>query len=202
MSDLSWWLSVESASAVGKQITTSTDELNQACEHIVRLLCDASALLDGGSHATSAFLAITALEETAKVHIGMFRRSNIEVKRSKDPLYNHKEKHRIAGSPTVAMGERLQAAIGDDRLRELLEVMRAGGLIHLREAALYVDRSNETLAVPSKVISVSLARELLLLAVEAFDDALVGYTNWTFEASKTTDSIFERWASAALVSKN
>lgn len=202
MSDLSWWLSVESASAVGKQITTSTAELNQACEHIVSLLCDASVLLDRGSHATSAFLAITALEEIAKIHVGMFRHSNTEVKRSKDPLYKHKEKHRIAGSPTVAMGARLQAAIGEDRLRGLLEVMRGDGLIHLREAALYVDRSNGALTVPSQVISVSQARELLLLAVEAFDDAFVGYSNWTFEASKTTDSIFERWASAALISKN
>lgn len=96
----------------------------------------------------------------------------------------------------MARGGRLQGAIGDARLTELLETMRSGGLTPLREAALYVDRKGGTLVVPFRTIAVSQARELLLLAVEAFDDALVDYTNWTFEESKRVDKIFERWASA------
>jgi AbiV family abortive infection protein len=60
-------------------------------------------LLEAGSHATAAFLAITALEETANVHIGKFRRSTEPVARRKDPLYGHAEKHRLGLGPTIAM---------------------------------------------------------------------------------------------------
>jgi AbiV family abortive infection protein len=196
MNDLSWWDSVEAALAVGRKLTTSIEELNQACEHIVRLLQDASSLLGSGSHATAAFLAITSLEETAKVHIGMYRRSGSEIRRSKDPLYKHAEKHKIAGGPTVSMGKRLQSAIGEERTNELLEIARGGGLVPLRESALYVERNASSLSIPGEAVSPSTARELLLLAVEAFDDALVGYTNRTFELRGQTDRIFERWASA------
>jgi hypothetical protein len=38
------------------------------------------------------------------------------------------------------------------------------------------------------------AREILLLAVEIFDDALVGSTNRSFERGTEADLIFKRWA--------
>lgn len=195
-SSAEWWASLEAALAVGQQIATSADEFNQACEHIVQLLQDASSLLARGSHATGAFLAITSLEETAKAHLGMYRRSASPVKRSKDPLYKHGEKHRLALGPTVAMGQRLQAAIGEVRMNELIDVARSGGLVALRESALYVEQEAGALRVPSSAVSISTARELLLLAVEAFDDALVGYTSRSFELGEQTDEIFQRWAGA------
>lgn len=191
-----WFASVEETVAVGQRLTISAGELNQACEHIVQLLQDASSLLKIGSHATAIYLAITALEETAKVHIGLYRRSSLPIKRSKDPLYKHAEKHRLAAAPTVAMGSRLQAAIGESRMHELLELARNGGLIPLRESALYVERKNGILSIPKSAISGTQARELLLVAVEAFDDALVGYTSRSFELGKLTDEIFERWRNA------
>ena len=73
-SDDDWWSGVRAALAVGQQLAQSVEQFNVACEHIVSLLRDASALLAAGSHATAAFLAITALEETAKVHVGTYRR--------------------------------------------------------------------------------------------------------------------------------
>ena len=65
-----WWKSVEAALTMGQRITVTSEDLNEALDHIVRLLTDASLLLESGSHATSCFLAITALEETAKIHLG------------------------------------------------------------------------------------------------------------------------------------
>ncbi len=40
-SDDNWWASVEAAVALGQRITGTSDELDQACGHIVRLLLDA-----------------------------------------------------------------------------------------------------------------------------------------------------------------
>jgi AbiV family abortive infection protein len=192
-----WWSSVEAATAVGQRLGSSAEEFNAACEHIVRLLTDASILLKAGSHATTAFLSITALEETAKVHIGTFRRSTTPVARRKDPLFGHAEKHKLALGPTVAMGSRLQAAIGENRMRELMELGQAGGLVKIREAALYFAQDAGGLVTPSNAVSFDTSRELLLLAIEAFDDGLVGYTNRSLELSEATDVLFVKWTASS-----
>lgn len=194
-SDENWSRALEETLAAGERIGKTLEQFNDACEHITQLLQDASLLLDSGSHATSAFLSISALEETAKVHMGMYRRSAIPLKRSKDPLYKHGRKHELALGPTVAMGSRLQAAIGDERMRELIELGRTGGLVSLRESSLYVEQRGELLQVPSEAIAPKASRELLLLAIECFDDAVVGYTNRTFELSEKTYALFLKWAS-------
>ncbi len=191
-----WWSSVNAALAVGKPMATSVDQFNLACNHIAGLLQDASRLLESGSHATSTSLSITALEETSKIHIGTYRKSAEAVKRSKDPLYKHGEKHRIAVGPTVSMGSRLQSAIGQARMNELIELARSGGLIGIRESALYAEQQDENLSVPRDVISPSMGRELLLLAVEAFDDGLFDYTTYSNDLSNRTDAIFARWKGA------
>lgn len=194
---IDWWNSVSAALAVGQRFATSVDEFNLACDHIVQLLEDASTLLHSGSHSTAIFLAITAIEETAKTHIGSFRNSADAVKRSKDPLYQHREKHKIALSPTVLMGERLVKALGEERLSVLVELARNGQLVPIREASLYVSQSQAGLQSPSAAVSREQAREFLLLAVEVFDDSLVGISDYTFNLSVRTDKIFQRWEGAA-----
>jgi len=74
-SDDKWCSSVKEALSAGERIGGTLEQFNMACEHITQLLSDSSDLLSAGSHATAIFLAITALEETAKVHLGMYRRS-------------------------------------------------------------------------------------------------------------------------------
>lgn len=189
-----WWRSVEASVAMGQPFAASSIEFDAACQHIVQLLTDASTLLVAGSHATAAFLAITAIEETAKVHIGLFRRSPEPLARRKDPLYRHVEKHKLALGPTVAMGGRLQTSIGEERMRELMAQGQAGELVNLREAALYLAQGPGDLVTPSEVVSPQTARELLLLAIEAFEDGLVGYTVRSMELGRATDALFGRWA--------
>jgi AbiV family abortive infection protein len=188
-----WWASLEAATAVGQRLGASAGEFNVACEHIAQLLTDASMLLEAGSHATAAFLAITAIEETAKVHIGLYRRSITPAARRKDPLYGHAEKHKLGLGPTVAMGSRLQAAIGEDRMRELMARGQAGNLVKIREAALYIAQGPRGLVTPSSAVPFETSRELLLLAIEAFDDGLVGYTSRSYELGQATDALFSRW---------
>lgn len=191
-----WWESVEAALVVGKRIAPTKKDLNAACEHIVQLLTDASNLLEQNSHATAAFISITALEETSKLHLGKYRKGAEPAPRRKDPLYKHNEKHHLALGPTVAMGGRLNKALGDDRLRELMQRAQLGELVGMRESALYFEQTEESLVTPRAAITPELSRQLLLLAIEAFDDALVGYTNRTFELGQYTDQLFGKWSEA------
>jgi AbiV family abortive infection protein len=160
------------------------------------LLLDASVLLEAGSPASAGFLAITALEETAKIHIGMYRKSAETLPRRKDVLFRHQEKHHIAAAPTLAMGSRLKRVIGEPRMHELIELARSGRFAAIRESALYLEKCDGKLRVPSVVVTRDLARDLVLLAIEAFDNAFVGYTNRSYELGEVTDQIFEKWAKA------
>lgn len=189
-----WYEQLNAAISVGLPLATGTSESDKLFDHVVRLLQDSSLLLEAGSPASSAFIAITALEEIAKIQVSMYRRSGVDVKRSKDPLYNHKHKHHVAAAPTVAMGSRLQKAIGEDRMYALLDEARSGKLVEIRESALYVQRLNGELHLPIETVQKTRARELLLFAVEAFDDAFVGLTNHTGELEIITDKIFSMWA--------
>jgi AbiV family abortive infection protein len=192
MTDVSedWWESVEAATAVGQRLGASSEEFNAACEHIVQLLTDASMLLEVGSHATAAFLAITALEETAKVRIG-----------SSGARPNRLRAARILSTGTPrstnsGWGQwlRWEAAIGEERMHELMAQGQAGDLVKIREAALYVAQGPGGLVTPSSAVSPQTSRELMLLAIEAFDDGLVGYTSRSMELGRVTDALFARWA--------
>lgn len=189
-SDIGWWKSVESSVATGMRICNTIAEFDEACKHVVSLLHDAATLATNGSHPTGAFLAITAIEETAKIHIGMFRRGSEKIARRQDPLTHHKTKHHLALGPTISMGGRLQVALGEDRLQELVNLGRTDSFVRIRESAIYLDQSEHGLLVPKSTISKAFAFELLLLAIEVFDDALVGNTNQSFKLGNETDQLF------------
>ena len=191
--DDEWWSALEDALASGDRLTVGADQLDDACDHIVGLLTDASTLLEGGSHATATFLAITALEEIAKVHIGMYRRGKESLTRRKDPLFQHGKKLHLAAAPTVTMGGRLPDAIGEDRVRALMNMAATGELSRLRQEAIYVEANASVLTIPIDSVGPELARELLLFGIEAFDDAFVGYTGHTAELESITDGLFDRW---------
>ena len=176
--------------ASGKAMICDSGDLNKAIDHIHRLLMDASLLLEDGSFATCTFLAITALEETAKVHVGMYRNGSEDSRRSKDPLYSHRDKHRLAAAPAIPLGSRLGQAIGNARVDEFMEMARTGDLVKLREECLYLSSENARISAPLESIDLTLARDILLFCIEAFDDALVGYTNYSFEVSNKTDALF------------
>ena len=191
--DDEWWVALSEALAAGQRLALNSEEFDRTCTHIVRLLKDASLLLENGSAHTACFLTITSLEEVAKVHIGAFRRETVVLPRHKDPLYKHAAKHRLAASPTIAMGSRLQAAIGENRMLELIKLAREGGLVPLREACLYAEERDGKLQIPTSQVSTEFARDLLLFTIEAFDDALVGFTNHSYVLGNETDELFARW---------
>jgi AbiV family abortive infection protein len=149
-------------------------------------------LFKDGSYSTSIFLSITAIEEVSKVHIGLFRREGqtIPKKRREDLLFNHNAKHSIALQGTIKKGTRLTKAIGEVNLNKLLDLVEKGILVKTREEALYSDSINGKFVTPAELFSKEDARNILLLAIESWDDNLVGYDEHTYDICKKTDEIF------------
>jgi AbiV family abortive infection protein len=185
-----WFALVENTVAAGARTIHNSLSFDRACDHIYGLLRDSALLLRSGSHPSSAFLSVTALEETAKVAVGMYRRSSQPTKRHADPLYRHRDKHHLAAAPTILIGTRLVAAIGEEEASQILELARTGGLVALRESSLYFDAVGEMVRVPADAITVRRARDLLLFALEAFDDSLVGYTSRSMQLGEAADALF------------
>lgn len=171
---------------------SGSQDFNRACDHILVLIEDALACFNRASYGTAVFLSITAIEETAKAEIGIYRRADEADERSrrKDPLFNHLSKHRMAILPTVFMGRRFEEAIGKDRCEALLSEVAHGSLRDLRQEALYFHSSNGNFVTPKDAITQEKAREVLLLAIEAADDRLVGYTGHTGIIEQRLDQIF------------
>ncbi len=101
----------------------------------------------------------------------------------------------MASLPTVYMGSRLSYALGPETCQRL-ETEAKAGLAADREACLYLEHKNGAFVTPATAITRARARELLLLAIEAADDALVGYTNHSYRCGELFDQLFARFASA------
>jgi AbiV family abortive infection protein len=173
-----------------------SEGFDRAGDHVLTLLEDALAAFGRGSFGTATFLALTALEETAKADMMVFRRKLGEPPKRGDPMRSHANKHGIAVRDTTFMG-RLPKLLGPERCEALNAEADAGELVPLREASLYVDVKDGVLMTPKDVVGADRAREILLLAVEAADDALVGSTNHSMEVwSPAFDAMFERLAAA------
>lgn len=172
-----------------------SDGFNRAGDHVHSLLEDALIAFERASFGTATFLAITALEETAKAELMLFRRNPSEVPKRGDPMRSHANKHGIAVRDTTFMG-RLPSLLGAERCEALHAEADAGKFIPLREASLYVDIKDGDLLTPREVVGAERAHEILLLAVEAADDALVGYTNHSIEVwSSAFNALFEKLSS-------
>tara|TARA_R110001606_G_C15386111_1_gene650981 strand:+ start:96 stop:731 length:636 start_codon:yes stop_codon:yes gene_type:complete len=175
------------------------DEYNAAIMHIFDLIKASYTLLMANIAAPSLFLSITIFEEIAKVHAGHMRsRRELEtkqrVKRSKDPLFNHSKKHMISIDPLFLSSERLYNSIGKERVEEIIANYEIGKYSYLREKSLYFSRDNEGLHIPSKVISINLSAEHLLIAIELFNELFWGMTAAASIAGDETDELFSRVA--------
>ena len=169
-------------------------EFNLGCDHVGGLLENASNIFQSGSYPTAIFLSITAIEEIAKLYIAALRhygKTKPTKNRREDHLFNHKAKHSIALQEVIAIGTRLPQAIGEEKVRELLNKAETGELVEMREAALYTDVIDGSFIVPSNRFGRSDARDLLLLALEVWDDQLVGLTNHTYTIDKRMIEIFD-----------
>ena len=172
----------------------SIDDFNKACEHIVLLLEESELIYQQGGYSTSVFIAITAIEETAKANFGLFT-SGGDHERKGNMFYDHHTKHMMGSLQTVAMGRRLQEAIGQQSIDVIMAMAQNNGLLKLRENSLYFEKiGSGPIQFPRNIVDQNLARNLLLYAIEVFDDSVVGYSQLSMEISKRTDILFNRVA--------
>ena len=178
------------------------DDFNKGLDHILDLLQSAVNLFCAKQHNIATFLAITALEEKTKLEIYSYQSTRSEVDKTLDNtpskkrgiLYNHKIKHRLAPSPVLFMGTRLQEQIGEARLYQLIDQARERGFRDERESALYIDfNADNTIVFPKEAITPVIAKEFLLFAIEVVDDGLVGYTEYSIkEVSKELEHLWNQ----------
>ena len=169
---------------------SSNEELNKCLDHVVQLISDSYVLYINNSYTSSSFLTISVLEEVGKIQMGIFIKGSDSYVR-KDKLRDHKSKQIVGASYTICMGERIKNAISNENLEKIFKFIYSGELKDLREKVIYCDRKNNSIVTPKDLITQEFARNLLLFAIESFDDNLVGWTNYSIELSKKTDLFFE-----------
>jgi len=187
--DTAW--NVRSTDYVGLK---NRDEFNAAAGHARDLIVSASQLLGFGQHAPAMFLAITAFEEIAKIKAGHARSYGhpvSDVKRNKDPLFKHSDKHKIAVDPILLIGTRLANTIGKSRVEEIFARYADGSLSRLRERSLYFSRDSSGLKLPAAEISPREAMEHILIAIEIFDDYFDFMTAEVSVACEQLNAVFD-----------
>lgn len=185
---------IKSSGYIGLQ---SQDEFNDTAKHISDLIRSAYILFTNRFYGPCVFISITSFEELAKVKAGHMRSWNKGipvVKRSKDPLFNHSDKHKIAVDPILLIGKRLKSSLGRDRVESIFQKYETGEYSHLRETSLYFSRDQQGLKLPSTEISGKLAAEHLLLAIEMFDDYLDFMTEEVYLLCRDLNQIYSEIA--------
>lgn len=89
------------------------------------------------------------------------------------------------------MGKRLEESLGKERCDQLFAQVANGLLKDLRENSLYSQNVEGDFVTPSELANKDNAKELLLLAIEAADDRLIGYTGYTGVIEVRLNELFE-----------
>ncbi len=173
---------------------STKEQLNKGIDHIHQLITHAYMLFENKAFSSSVFISIAVIEEVAKLHMGMYIRHSVSAVK-KDKLRDHKIKEIIGTNYTVCMGERIRNTIETKKLEEIFEMSYSGNLKELREKSIYCECIDDELITPNNVVNKSMAKNILLFAIESFDDNLVGYTEHSMDVSKETDILFEKVAS-------
>lgn len=169
-----------------------TSDFNNSIDHIVGLLTDSFTLIKQNSYGSAVFLAITAMEETAKTHYALYMKHNLSIKNSKDPMMNHSYKHGLSVSPVFKIGDRLPNVIGAEKIDEIISMVdQRNGLMDLRNNAIYWYTDKKGTHFPKDCIDKKIAQEILLFSIETFDDNLVGYSSYSMKIAADTDDIFQ-----------
>ena len=171
----------------------SEKEFNKCVDYIIQLITDAYTLYNNGAFPSSVFLSIAVIEEVAKSHMGIFVKESKEYVK-KDKLRDHKTKEIIGMNYTVCMGERIRKAMGEEELEKIFDLSYSGKLKELREKSIYCECQDGKIVTPNEIISKEFSRNMLLFAIESFDDNLVGYTDYSIRVSDKTDDIFDKVA--------
>jgi len=189
---------LQSSRGEGRAVVDGAEAFNRMCRHVLSLLEDSVRLFESDSFSSAAFLAITALEETAKAVFGMhIQTDSPSATRKRGPLYNHGKKHLLGAGPLpLHLRSRIIQALGREDAQAVLEMARRGDLVRLREKAVYAEFGSNGIEIPSDNISKQLSRSLLVFVLDTFDDSIVGYTKLSYSLGKEAEALFQRVVSA------
>ena len=191
--------SLQQALIEKSDFSIKADDFNKGLTHILDLLKTGVILFCNKNYNIPVFLAITALEEKAKLEIYCYNKVTLDDENSTDTpkrgiLFNHKIKHRLAPSPVLTIGTRLKDEIGEEHLNQLISQARENGFTKERESSLYIDiKRDGTIIFPTEIITPLMAKEFLLFAIVVVDDGLVGYTDYSLrEISPQLDMLWDK----------
>ncbi|MGN0178943.1 MAG: AbiV family abortive infection protein [Monoglobaceae bacterium] len=171
----------------------SKNEFNKCIEHLFQLITAAYTLYMSEAFPSSVFLSITVIEEVAKIHMGIYAKSSDKYVK-KDKLRDHETKEIIGANCTIYMSERIKKAIDTEKLETIFELAYSGKLKELREKSIYCEFKDGKIVIPHDIINKEFSKNMLLFAIESFDDNLVGYTNYSMDISKKTGILFDKVA--------
>lgn len=178
------------------EINTAHD-LDRYLDYLFSLMSAVEVLLDKGHFNLAAFTAITAIEETSRAHLSVFRRPDAIRKKGRDPLRDHAEKQ-TAAMGVVFMGSRMHDILGgEDAAYEFHKRINDGYLNDVRERSLYCFPEGDTFARPIDAIDSKTAWIIALVAIETVDDTFCGITTYSYQVSEKFDDMFERLRSLA-----
>ncbi|HKL42759.1 MAG TPA: AbiV family abortive infection protein [Clostridia bacterium] len=167
---------ISSENLIGFQ---NKEEFNKTLSHLKNLILSSKSLIESNFFTQSLFLTITAIEEIAKIEVCIIRgfEKRKLSRRSKDPLFNHKQKHFMSANPIMLIGDRLQKSIGKERTKQIFKELQNGKFVKTRENCLYFQRNEEFLFLPNENVDDKLAFEMLLIAIDMVDDKFWGITS-------------------------
>ncbi|OOY04583.1 AbiV family abortive infection protein [Thioclava sp. F28-4] len=169
----------------------TADDLNRYLDYLLSLIRGAETLFAAGHFYLAAFAAITAIEETSRAHLTVFRKADAERQKGRDPLRDHHHKQKAAVSG-VFMGERMHEVLGgEEAAKDFHQKINDGYLNEVREKSLYCFADGGGFARPMDFVDIETARIILLVAIETADDTFCGMTTHSYHVSKEFDAIFE-----------
>lgn len=175
----------EKAGTNNKFVIKTTDELNKCVDHIYNLLNSGFILYDRGIYSSSNFFSIAAIEEIVKVYNALFSKDV-------DGYSGNGMGKKIFGPDYYLwMDDRLTDAVEEADLKETFDSYNSGSLVNLKNNSVYCQRRSDVMSLPADIVDQKCARNMLLFAIQAYEDNIAGYSLYAINISKKTDKLFE-----------
>lgn len=169
----------------------TADNVDRYLDYLMSLMKGAETLFLARHFHLAAFAAITAIEETSRAHLSVFRKACADRKKGRDPLRNHHHKQKAAVT-VVFMGGRMHEVFGTEKAAsDFHRKINDGYLNEVREKSLYCSADGEGFVRPTDFVDIETARVILLVAIETVDDTFCGMTDHSYQVSKEFDKMFE-----------
>lgn len=166
-------------------VIKTSDEFNRCIDHIYGLLNSSHVLYDKGLFPSSSFFSIAAIEEIVKVYNSLFSK-NVDGHVAKGT-----GKKIFGPDYYLWMDDRLTDAVEEEDLKGIFDLYNSGGMTNLKLDSVYTNRRSDRMTIPVDLVDKKYARNMLLFAIQAYEDNIAGYSLYAINISKKTDKLFE-----------